>query len=137
MNETAKQAFELLIKQLLDSVSEAKGFVKEHAPDVVKELIRYKTIMVAYDSLCTLIIGGVFAGAVFLLCYYFPDEFIRSDGTVRTGPPLFFKMLFLSADALVVTICMLCNINELIKLQAAPKLFVLEYANQLRKSEDE
>lgn len=135
MNEAAKQAFQALVEELLASVKGAKGLLKEQAPEIVKELVRYKTIMTVYDTACTLLVGGAFALGVLFVSSYFPDEFVREDGTLRAGTAAFFKYGTLAADAFFVVIAVLCNMNDYIKLKTAPRLYVLEYVKDLVTSD--
>ena len=127
MNESAKAAFQALIEELLASVKGAKGLLKEQAPEIVKELVKYKTIMTAYDTVCTLIFGGLIAFGTCFVASYFPES--------TPGCPTFFKTAILALDLLFSVGCVLSNFNDFIKLKTAPRLYVLEYVKNMVTSE--
>ena len=123
--ETDKQIAEILKKGL--EVAEKSGnFVIEQAPDLVKQLITYKTIE---TSICVLIEITL----MYLIFRYFKylykktnenSDFI-SDNGLHVG-----AIIITSALIMFLFFVFIYDISNLIQLIFAPKIYLLEYIAQ-------
>ena len=124
--ETDKQIAEILKKGL--EVAEKSGnFVIEQAPDLVKQLITYKTIE---TSICVLIEITL----MYLIFRYFKylykknnenSDFI-SDNELHVGAIIITFVL-----SIFLFFVFIYDISNLIQLIFAPKIYLLEYIAQL------
>ena len=124
--ETDKQIAEILKKGL--EVAEKSGnFVIEQAPDLVKQLITYKTVE---TSICVLIEITL----MYLIFRYFKylykktnenSDFI-SDNGLHVG-----AIIITSALIIFLFFVFIYDISNLIQLIFAPKIYLLEYIAQL------
>ena len=124
--ETDKQIAEILKKGL--EVAEKSGnFVIEQAPDLVKQLITYKTIE---TSICVLIEITL----MYLIFRYFKylykknnedSDFIEENSFHIGG------ILFSPGVAIFMFITFITDISNLIQLIFAPKIYLLEYIAKL------
>ena len=125
-SETDKQIAEILKKGL--EVAEKSGnFVIEQAPDLVKQLITYKTIE---TSICVLIEITL----MYLIFRYFKylykknnenSDFLYDNEFHFGGITITFVLSILCFFAFI------CDISNLIQLIFAPKIYLLEYIAQL------
>ena len=125
-SETDKQIAEILKKGL--EVAEKSGnFVIEQAPDLVKQLITYKTVE---TSICVLIEITL----MYLIVIYFKylhkknnedSSFIEVNSFHIGG------MLISLVVAIFMFIAFIADISNLIQLIFAPKIYLLEYIAKL------
>ena len=125
-SETDKQIAEILKKGL--EVAEKSGnFVIEQAPDLVKQLITYKTIE---TSICVLIEITL----MYLIFIYFKylykknnedSDFIIYDEFHIIG------MIITSLMGIFLFFAFITDISNLIQLIFAPKIYLLEYIAKL------
>ena len=124
--ETDKQIAEIL-KKGLEAAEKSGNFVIEQAPDLVKQLITYKTIE---TSICVLIEITL----MYLIFRYFKylykknneDSDFISDNEFHIG-----GMLISLVVAIFMFIAFITDISNLIQLIFAPKIYLLEYIAQL------
>ena len=124
--ETDKQIAEILKKGL--EVAEKSGnFVIEQAPDLVKQLITYKTVE---TSICVLIEITL----MYLIVIYFKylhkknneDSIFIEGNSFHIG-----GMLISLVVAIFMFIAFIADISNLIQLIFAPKIYLLEYIAKL------
>ena len=125
-SETDKQIAEILKKGL--EVAEKSGnFVIEQAPDLVKQLITYKTIETSIYVLIEI-------SLIYLIFRYFKylykknnedSDFIFDNAFHITG------IIITSGVTIFTFIEFINDIFDLIKLIFAPKIYLLEYIAQL------
>ena len=125
-SETDKQIAEILKKGL--EVAEKSGnFVIEQAPDLVKQLITYKTVE---TSICVLIEITL----MYLIFRYFKylykknnedSDFIIYDEFHIIG------MIITSLMGIFLFFAFITDISNLIQLIFAPKIYLLEYIAKL------
>lgn len=120
--ETDKQIAEILKKGL--EVAEKSGnFVIEQAPDLVKQLITYKTVE---TSICVLIEITL----MYLIVIYFKYLHKKNNeysSFIEGNPFHIGGMLFSLAVAIFMFIAFITDISNLIQLIFAPKIYLLEY----------
>ena len=124
--ETDKQIAEILKKGL--EVAEKSGnFVIEQAPDLVKQLITYKTVETSISVLIEITL-------MYLIFRYFKylykknnedSDFISDNGFHIGG------ILILSGVAIFMFFVFINDISKLIQLIFAPKIYLLEYIAKL------
>ena len=124
--ETDKQIAEILKKGL--EVAEKSGnFVIEQAPDLVKQLITYKTIEASIYVLIEITL-------IYLIVRYIKylhkknnedSDFIVDNEFHITG------MIITLIMGIILFFVFINDISDLIKLIFAPKIYLLEYIAQL------
>ena len=124
--ETDKQIAEILKKGL--EVAEKSGnFVIEQAPDLVKQLITYKTIE---TSICVLIEITL----MYLIFRYFKYLYKKNN---EDSDFLYDNEFHFGGITITFVLSILCffafiyDISNLIQLIFAPKIYLLEYIAQL------
>ena len=124
--ETDKQIAEIL-KKWLEVAEKSGNFVIEQAPDLVKQLITYKTVE---TSICVLIEITL----MYLIVIYFKylhkknnedSSFIEVNSFHIGG------MLISLVVAIFMFIAFIADISNLIQLIFAPKIYLLEYIAKL------
>ena len=124
--ETDKQIAEIL-KKGLEAAEKSGNFVIEQAPDLVKQLITYKTIE---TSICVLIEITL----MYLIFRYFKylykknnedSDFISDNEFHITG------MIITSLMGIFLFFAFITDISNLIQLIFAPKIYLLEYIAKL------
>ena len=125
-SETDKQIAEIL-KKGLEAAEKSGNFVIEQAPDLVKQLITYKTVE---TSICVLIEITL----MYLIVIYFKylhkknnedSSFIEVNSFHIVG------MLISLVVAIFMFIVFINDISNLIQLIFAPKIYLLEYIAKL------
>lgn len=105
---------EEILKELFEYVKNTEAFVKEQAPLVVQEMIRYGWI----DSLCGLGLSILFITAISLALYFYPfpeDAFYKIPAQIVGGYLIF--------------VCVMMGMNmsaNLIKITVAPRLYIID-----------
>ena len=124
--ETDKQIAEIL-KKGLEAAEKSGNFVIEQAPDLVKQLITYKTVE---TSICVLIEITL----MYLIFRYFKylykknnedSDFIIYDEFHIIG------MIITSLMGIFLFFAFITDISNLIQLIFAPKIYLLEYIAKL------
>ena len=124
--ETDKHIAEIL-KKGLEAAEKSGNFVIEQAPDLVKQLITYKTIE---TSICVLIEITL----MYLIFIYFKylykknnedSDFIIYDEFHIIG------MIITSLMGIFLFFAFITDISNLIQLIFAPKIYLLEYIAKL------
>ena len=125
-SETDKQIAEIL-KKGLEAAEKSGNFVIEQAPDLVKQLITYKTVE---TSICVLIEITL----MYLIFRYFKylykknnedSDFIIYDEFHIIG------MIITSLMGIFLFFAFITDISNLIQLIFAPKIYLLEYIAKL------
>ena len=124
--ETDKQIAEILKKGL--EVAEKSGnFVIEQAPDLVKQLITYKTIETSISVLIEITL-------MYLIFRYFKYLYKKNnEDSDFIGVNSFHigGILISSGVAIFMFITFITDISNLIQLIFAPKIYLLEYIAKL------
>ena len=124
--ETDKQIAEIL-KKGLEAAEKSGNFVIEQAPDLVKQLITYKTIE---TSICVLIEITL----MYLIFRYFKYLYKKNneDSDFISDNEFHIAGIVLSlVVAIFMFIAFITDISNLIQLIFAPKIYLLEYIAQL------
>lgn len=116
-----------LMVQIINQVKNTGDFVVEQMPDVVQQLLTYQY----YSTVCFLIFGIVL---LFISCFSFYKMSILNRQSLRDPDIIPYVIAFLmigiiSALIGIVNVC--CNIDPLLKLTFAPKIYLIEYASRL------
>ena len=118
-NKLAESA-NIMLKSIMDTSGQAKGFVLEQMPLVCQEYVQYEFII----SLIPVVIGLVIILASSLLikkCW--------SLSNCKDGPIVIFPIL-----GIVIGCCFIgSNLETLIKSKTAPRVLILEKASELYK----
>ena len=124
--ETDKQIAEILKKGL--EVAEKSGnFVIEQAPDLVKQLITYKTIETSIYVLIEITL-------MYLIFRYFKYLYKKNNEDsdfIEVNSFNIGGILISSAVAIFMFIAFITDISNLIQLIFAPKIYLLEYIAKL------
>ena len=124
--ETDKQIAEILKKGL--EVAEKSGnFVIEQAPDLVKQLITYKTIE---TSICVLIEITL----MYLIVIYFKYLYKKNNEDSYFIPENAFHgvgIIITFVLSIFMFFAFITDISNLIQLIFAPKIYLLEYIAKL------
>jgi hypothetical protein len=122
MKETDEQLAKILSKGL-EAATQSSNFIIDQAPDLIKQLITYKTI----ESAVFLLVSAI--------AMYFIGKIIYKDCKKAkywedANPAILFggSILFI-----VLVICFYINLSHLIQLIFAPKIFLIQYASKLIK----
>ena len=132
MSEHTKVLNELLVS-LLQTVAEAKDFTVAQAPEVIQQLLLYKTI---FHGFTTLLAGLVLAVVVVLVLW---ARRKNEEGATRYHAVLwdndleFPFVLGLLVTGVCSTVAFFVNGVTLLKVTLAPKLYLIEYAAGLLK----
>ncbi len=112
---------EEITKRLLEYLDGTKDFLLEQSPQVLKEMMRYKTISAILNIFLCFSIICVCLG-VFLYCFKSSDRSKYGDREFWQIAGM-FTPIFVGA-VLFVQLC--CNIDELIKIKVAPKYYIIK-----------
>ena len=124
--ETDKQIAEIL-KKGLEAAEKSGNFVIEQAPDLVKQLITYKTVE---TSICVLIEITL----MYLIVIYFKylHKKNNEDSSFIEGNSFHIGGMLISlVVAIFMFIAFIADISNLIQLIFAPKIYLLEYIAKL------
>ena len=125
-SETDKQIAEILKKGL--EVAEKSGnFVIEQSPDLVKQLITYKTIETSISVLIEIAL-------MYLIVIYFKYLYKKNNednSFVDLNSFHIGGILISSCVAIFMFIAFINDISNLIQLIFAPKIYLLEYIAKL------
>lgn len=117
------------LRGLLDTFKDSKDFVLEQAPDVVQQLILYKTV---YHG--SVVLGGML---LMLLGAYLLYRGIKlgqeSKWSDEMATPVIIQALFGFVGGLTGIIAFSNNIQIFMKVWLAPKVYLLEYISSLIK----
>lgn len=124
--ETDKQIAEIL-KKGLEAAEKSGNFVIEQAPDLVKQLITYKTVE---TSICVLIEITL----MYLIFRYFKYLYKKNNEDSDFIPENAFHgvgIIITSLMGIFLFFVFINDISNLIQLIFAPKIYLLEYIAQL------
>ena len=124
--ETDKQIAEIL-KKGLEAAEKSGNFVIEQAPDLVKQLITYKTVE---TSICVLIEITL----MYLIFRYFKYLYKKNNEDSDFIPENAFHgvgIIITSLMGFFLFFVFINDISNLIQLIFAPKIYLLEYIAKL------
>ena len=124
--ETDKQIAEIL-KKGLEAAEKSGNFVIEQAPDLVKQLITYKTVE---TSICVLIEITL----MYLIFIYFKYLYKKNNEDSDFIPENAFHgvgIIITSLMGIFLFFVFINDISNLIQLIFAPKIYLLEYIAKL------
>ena len=124
--ETDKQIAEIL-KKGLEAAEKSGNFVIEQAPDLVKQLITYKTVE---TSICVLIEITL----MYLIFIYFKYLYKKNNEDSDFIPENAFHgvgIIITSLMGIFLFFAFITDISNLIQLIFAPKIYLLEYIAKL------
>ena len=124
--ETDKQIAEI-IKKGLEAAEKSENFVIEQAPDLVKQLITYKTVE---TSICVLIEITL----MYLIFRYFKYLYKKNNEDsdfISDNEFHIIGMIITSLMGIFLFFAFITDISNLIQLIFAPKIYLLEYIAQL------
>ncbi|QRD99775.1 hypothetical protein [Salmonella enterica] len=119
MNEEAQKILVDLLKKATDGIDSAVAFSQAQIPDVVQQLIQYK--LISYGL-------RVFSFAVIMIACIIIFQWIRKrreDNSISIVVTV--VVFFFSAFSFVI------NVQNVIQITIAPKVWLLEYAASLVK----
>ena len=125
-SETDKQIAEIL-KKGLEAAEKSGNFVIEQAPDLVKQLITYKTVE---TSICVLIEITL----MYLIFRYFKYLYKKNNEDSDFIPENEFHgvgIIITSLIGIFLFFVFINDISDLIQLIFAPKIYLLEYIAKL------
>lgn len=125
-SETDKQIAEIL-KKGLEAAEKSGNFVIEQAPDLVKQLITYKTVE---TSICVLIEITL----MYLIFRYFKYLYKKNNEDSDFIPENAFHgvgIIITSLMGIFLFFVFINDISNLIQLIFAPKIYLLEYIAKL------
>ena len=118
MNATLTEA----LTDVISSVTQAKDFILEQAPDVVQQLL-------AWELWSSLVLGTFFMVlSIFVFVCVIRTHIKRHKINTTWDDPL---VPLGYAAALVPTLPAICEYMEALKVLIAPKLYLIEYAARL------
>ena len=129
-NKIETQLSELLT-DITSTAGDAKAFILSELPDVAREILAYAIIYnsvfaVINISLCILIIWGIIKAVKLMVKKFGMDQ-----------PMVYFSFFILTLigllPSLVCLVNFFVNIEIIIKVSIAPKLYLIEYAGDLLK----
>jgi hypothetical protein len=115
---------EVLIRAL-SFATKTGEFIVEQAPDLVQQLLQFKAVTALFSCILFLIIAAT--GIVSLVVLVKKAINGDDDGYMAV---LFFYGVF---SALVGSIAFFQSLHDLILIQVAPKIYLIEYASKLLK----
>lgn len=124
--ETDKQIAEIL-KKGLEAAEKSGNFVIEQAPDLVKQLITYKTVETSISVLIEITL-------MYLIFRYFKYLYKKNNEDSDFIPENVFHIggiIISSGVAIFMSITFIADISNLIQLIFAPKIYLLEYIAKL------
>lgn len=122
MKETDEQLAKILSKGL-EAAIKSGNFIIEQAPDLIQQLITYKTV----ESVIFLLISAIamyFIGKIIYKDYKKAEYWDDANPRIQFGGSVIF---------IVFIICFCSNLQDLIQIVFAPKIFLIEYASKLIK----
>jgi hypothetical protein len=118
-----------LMVQIINQVKNTGDFVIEQMPDVVQQILTYQY----YSTLCFLIFGIVLL-LISLFSFYKVRQLDKKSLGNPDVIPYIIAFLMIGIMSGLVGIFNVCdNIDPLIKLTFAPKIYLIEYASRLIK----
>lgn len=122
MKETDEQLAKILSKGL-EMATKSGNFIIDQAPDLIQQLIFYKTVENAIQLLIYIIVM-YFLGKMIYKDHIKEDEYIDRDPIIQ---------IFGGAVFIFFSISAWFSISDLIKLIFAPKIYLIEYISHLIK----
>lgn len=108
-----------LINEMILIVRDSKEFVLDYAPQVVVEIYKWNVL------LCSIGIGfGILALIIAISAFFLVSKYKNGEGAA----PLFIGIISLIASIFFLSI----NITNLLQINMAPKLFLIEYLRNMR-----
>lgn len=117
-----EEAFDLVVSNL----SDAKSFVKGEVPDIAREFVRYG---IASAVLYLVVSATILIGSVESILMIVGSDFLHDTK--------FGSVAAISVVVLISFICTLVNINELLHLVFAPKVYAIECFKNLLLPKEE
>ena len=119
-----------ILKIIADSIEKTRDFSVEQAPDVVKQLVAYKYAETVF---------GIIVDAVLILFFFALGGLCAYSAQWVSGEPDGIGRVFAMVFSSIVGVfgfaggCLgLCdNIQSLLKIRLAPKVFILEYLRDI------
>lgn len=116
-----------LTEKALEYLRNIESFVDSEAPEVIQQTLRYKTIS-TYCGLIFVITGIVVCLSVLFYSFYYPKydkyDHLELISVLTRIIPISLLILFIGG--------FLSELDTLMKLYIAPKLFLIEYFTNLR-----
>ena len=124
--ETDKQIAEIL-KKGLEAAEKSGNFVIEQAPDLVKQLITYKTIEASIYVLIEIVL-------MYLIARYFKYLYKKNNENssfISENSFHFIGIIISFMASIFFFFAFIIDISNLIQLIFAPKIYLLEYIAKL------
>jgi len=112
MEDSLKNLTKDMLTEVLEMVKSTKNFTVEQAPDYIKQLLAYQLI----SNCASIVICALFIIASIIIPFYFND---------------FAVNLFCGVAIFVFFVGSILNINNIIKIKVAPKVFIVDYISNL------
>lgn len=131
MNNDALNQF---MTQMVELLKNTKDFAKEQIPLICQEVLRYKIFESFFSIFCELAWNSVYMLSMYLLIKKLTKETTtraQEDAKEVWGV---FTVIFGLAGGIAFIICVcsiFCDIETIVKLTTAPRVFLIEYFSQL------
>lgn len=126
MKTTDEQLAEIL-KRSLEATEKTGSFIVEQAPDVIQQLIAWKTVQYSFSVLLGVLLG-------FIVFKIIKNIGIKMKETGDDLESLLIDNLFILLGLIFLSVCslvLLSDVYYLIQIVFAPKIFLIEYAANL------
>jgi len=131
MNEAIESTLNTALIELISSAAQAKEFLVKETPDVIQQLLTWKVFeSYTWLALSAFMTAMLFVNLLMMLRYHKNHE-----GYFRNAEGVTVPWLLLTVFWVVVQFLTDCFATEyiltIIKINVAPKLYLLEYAAEL------
>ena len=115
-----------LIEKIIHYMETTGDFVLEQAPEICQEILNYSKFS---SILCLSITGSIVIFSIFFFIYSYCNRTMGDYGSLSGES--FFKMLFSGAIAMILLGPCVASIDNLIKINVAPKYYILQIIKRI------
>ena len=128
MNEQLQQALAAIITKTMQGLDSGVAFLGSELPDVIQQLLIYKAVWAGVEAV---ILSVFIAPYVWFWKFYTKAEngFWKSFGDPE--PPTIFLGIFGSLLSVVFVVGIIVDIQTVVQIWLAPKIYLIEYAAKL------
>ena len=111
---------------ILEKLEQGLDFAIAEVPDVVLQMMTYKTIVFSIGVISAL---AVVCASAWYYFKFLPRKYTEANGKIDAG--IFSMAILIGMPATISTVLFFINLFDLLKIVVAPKLFIIEYVRSL------
>lgn len=130
MNEQLQQALADIIMKASEAASAGADFLLSELPEVLRQLLVFKVVYSAVEMIILLILISGYA--YFWKFYSRTESKLWKEGDAASVGTMVFGV-FGGIATVIFVVAVFCDLETIIKIWLAPKIYLIEYAAQLAK----